>query len=375
MTQAARETQQRQSYYRPQTNVPDAENFSCFATLDAHKGSVTSIKFSPAGGASRFVSGSADATARLWDTERGAEIAAVDCGFKSERGAVACVDVSKDGATLVTSSDDFNARLWDTRAPHTPVQVFQGHKHVVSSCSFAPNGNTIATGSFDETVKLWDQRMGKCDHTIAAHTQPVTCVQFSKGSVRPNLATTSMDGTCRIWSSHSRECLRTITPLDASQGLAPVASVRFTPNNQYVLLNSLHNKILLFDPVINSGTGTSTAPAGAAGATADAAVLPVLKKSYEGHLNTRSSLRSVFMTRCSDGAKLVLSGSEDHHVYVWNLNSRDLVGVLRGRDKDTTGGEGAQGHSDAVVGIDASEVASIVVTGSKDTTVKVWKRD
>ena len=70
----------------------------------------------------------------------------------------------------------------------------------------------------------------------------------------------------------------------------------------------------------------------------------------------------------------MLSGSEDHHVYVWNLNSRELVGVLRGRDKGTTGGEGAQGHSDEVMGIDASDVASIVVTGSKDTTVKVWKR-
>lgn len=298
------------SYYRPQSTVRDAEGFSCEKTLTVHDDMVTSIRFAPDG--NKFASGSGDGTARMWDLERGMDVIKVDNGqdnAKEENGAITCVDVGKDGVFLVTSSDDFKSRMWDTRAPKAPVHVFHGHTHVVSSCSFAPTGQMIATGSFDETVRLWDPRTGTTSAVIPAHSQPVTCVQFSKGSVRPNLATTSFDGTCRIWSSHSRECLRTIVPTNEKGERAPVTSVRFTPNNQYVLLNSLHNKILLFDPLVENSN-----PPDMPGQNPDAVVLPVLKKTYEGHLNNRISLKSVFMTRCTDGSKLVLSGSEDHHV-------------------------------------------------------------
>lgn len=377
------------SSFREQKDVPDAEKFSCAATLLGHTGTVTGVKFAPDG--TKFASASADSTARMWDVERGVELVVVDvkqdlCGEDRPFGAITGVDVNRDGVTFVTSSDDRKARLWDTRAPRAPVQVYVGHTDAVSTCSFAPNGSTIATGSFDETVRLWEQRTGTCDAIIPAHVQPVMCVQFSKGSVRPKFATASMDGTCRIWSSHTRECLRTIVPTNDKGERAPVASVRFTPNNQYVMMNSLHNKILLFDPMIG-GTSGAGATANAAlqveqeddSGGKDTAVLPQLKKTYEGHLNTRMNTKSVFMTRCSDGAKLVLSGSEDHHVYVWSLNSRELVGVLRGVTTHTDAmgsGSGGKhvGHSDSVLGIDASEVAPIVATGGKDNLVKVWKR-
>ncbi len=64
-------------------------------------------------------------------------------------------------------------------------------------------------------------------------------------------------------------------------------------------------------------------------------------------------------------------------VYVWSLNSRELLGLLRGVEKGCGGGKGdAQGHCDAIIGIDASEAAPVVVTGGgpRDRTVKVWVR-
>ena len=65
---------------------------------------------------------------------------------------------------------------------------------------------------------------------------------------------------------------------------------------------------------------------------------------------------------------------------MWSLNSRELVGILRGVEMGS-GGDGRQGehhgHCDKVFGVDASEMAPIVVTGGgpRDRTVKVWVRD
>lgn len=303
------------SYYRAQSDVRDAAGFSCVRTLSgpsAHSGAVTSLRFVSAD-VNRFISGSEDGTARMWDVESGKVIATVenDSKKKEESGAITGVDVGQGADVIVTSDDNFKAKLWDLRTPKAPVHVFNGHTHVVTSCSFAPTGQMIATGSFDETARLWDPRTGSTIAVIPAHSEPVTCVQFSKGSVRPNLATTSLDGTCRIWSSHSRECLRTIVPTNDGGDRAPVTSVRFTPNNQYVLMNSLHNKILLFDPRLDPLSNGNLSAANVPGHRLEH---PLLKKTYEGHMNTRISMKSVFMTRCTDGAKLVLSGSEDHHV-------------------------------------------------------------
>jgi hypothetical protein len=76
-------------------------------------------------------------------------------------------------------------------------------------------------------------------------------------------------------------------------------------------MNSLHNKILLFDPRLDPLSNGNLSAANVPGHRLEH---PLLKKTYEGHMNTRISMKSVFMTRCTDGAKLVLSGSEDHHV-------------------------------------------------------------
>jgi COMPASS component SWD3 len=353
------------SLYRDRGDLPDAPGFSCVATWEGHSDMVTSVKFAEDG--ARVVSGSADATACLWDVEKGSKLAVLEVESSIEQnGGITCVDFAGDGATLVTSSDDRMARLWDTRAPNSPASIFKGHTHVVSSCSLAPSGHALATGSFDETVRLWDVRKGGCVGVIPAHSDPVLCVKYSRGHVRPHFASTSMDGTCRIWSSHTKECLRTILPTNEKSERAPVVSARFTPNNQYVMMNSLHNKILLFDPVIDGRQET-------ANRQEDQGPIPVLKKTYEGHLNRNISLKSVFMTRCEDGAKLVLSGSEDHHVYAWSLNTRECVGLLRGRaGRDAEG----DGHCDVVMGIDASEGRPLVATGGgpADRAVKLWAK-
>ena len=346
------------SDYRAREDLPNAPGFGLRSTLNGHTDIVTSVRFTPDG--RKIGSGSADATAKVWDVETGGVLSNLPNPSTLEGGGMTEVDWNWDGVTMATSSDDHMARLWDTRSSEKCVMTFVGHTHLVTSCSFARSGNIIATGSFDESVRLWDVRNGGCISMIPAHSDPVLSVQFSGGAVRPLLATSSMDGSCRIWSSYTKTCLRTVYP-GGVVDRTPVTSVQFTPNNQYVLMNTLKSTALLFDPCVNMHDEQ----------TPDITKRPILKKTYEGHLNKKHYIGSVFMTKTSDGSKFVISASEDHHAYVWSLNTRECLGILRGRPSAESNGEG---HCDFVSSIHTSQVTPHVVTGggAADCTIKIW---
>jgi WD40 repeat protein len=65
------------------------------------------------------------------------------------------VAFAPDGKTVVTSSADRTARLWDV-ATGKESRVFTGHTDTVLSVTFATDGRTVVTGSVDNTVRLWD---------------------------------------------------------------------------------------------------------------------------------------------------------------------------------------------------------------------------
>ena len=49
-----------------------------------------------------------------------------------------------------------------------------------------------------------------------------------------------------------------------------------------------------------------------------------LLKSYKGHSNTLYQIDAKFVKNKKTGRDMILSGSEDGHVYGWDLNSQNL---------------------------------------------------
>ena len=70
---------------------------------------VVSSSFSPDG--SRFVTGSLDNTAKVWDANGGAELLTL----KGRTDPLYSASFSPDGSRIVTGSDDKTAKVWDTR--------------------------------------------------------------------------------------------------------------------------------------------------------------------------------------------------------------------------------------------------------------------
>jgi len=78
---------------------------------------------------------------------------------------VSSVRFSADGRYVLTGSGDATARLWDLSTGKT-VRIFSGHSDRVSAVDFSPDNRFIVTGSWDGTAKLWKVSSGNESATL-----------------------------------------------------------------------------------------------------------------------------------------------------------------------------------------------------------------
>lgn len=154
----------------PPRRLEPGYNHQC---LIGHSGPVYSVAWTPC---SRYlVSGSADGTARLWDTVLGAGVSV----YRDHRQPIWSVAFNPVGVYFATASADGTARLWSTHSAHQ-LRMFAGHVGDVHVVSWHRNGNLLATAGVDKSVRLWEAATGKQVRSFVAHTGSVYAVAFSR---------------------------------------------------------------------------------------------------------------------------------------------------------------------------------------------------
>ncbi|KAG6919042.1 hypothetical protein DXG01_009752 [Tephrocybe rancida] len=137
-------------------------------------------------------------------------------GHGDEINQIKC---NPSGTRLASCSDDMTARVWNVDNLHNndsipglvasdAVVTLSGHKHSVSTIGWCPDPTIgphplLATSSFDGTARLWDSVTGKCLKVFNDHKRPVYTLSFS-----PNgrwLATGSGDGWLHVYNVISHE--------------------------------------------------------------------------------------------------------------------------------------------------------------------------
>ena len=237
-----------------------------------HKLQVTCVEFSPDG--SRLATGSADATARIWDPVTARQVGPA---LRHDSGVLG-IAFHPDGRRIATCSDDNTARLWDI-ATGEPLTAQLKHGGNVPCVAIGPRGRFILTASNDGTAQLWDvgpprdapsiekrplakgsppaathvwwssdrshcvvaegsqsarirDAGGKDEGRLLHHGGPVTFAAFSPDGTR--VVTTSEDCTCRLWDVATGELL--VPPL---KHLGSVYSAAFSPDSRsYVITAS-----------------------------------------------------------------------------------------------------------------------------------------
>jgi len=121
--------------------------------LVSHEGYLASCKFFHS--SSKMLTASADATALMWDVERG-DILDTFAEHKSN-----LIDVQLVGKNnFLSSSTDKTIKLWDARtsAKKGSLQTLTGHRGDVNGITVLPGGNSLVSCSEDGTVRVWDLR-------------------------------------------------------------------------------------------------------------------------------------------------------------------------------------------------------------------------
>jgi transcription initiation factor TFIID subunit 5 len=186
---------------------PDTAKYSSGAALAVYRGHapsapVWSVSFAPCG--YYFASSGADATARIWTTDRTVPVRLLT-GHSSMN--VNCIEWHPNCNYVITGSDDKTARLWDVQSGRT-VRLLSGCSSGVNAVEIDPSGRFAAVAEYSGIICLWDLGTGKkvtefrCRRTdsrrfTAVDNVAVHALSFSACGTA--LATGGDDCCIRIW--------------------------------------------------------------------------------------------------------------------------------------------------------------------------------
>ncbi|KAI9885544.1 MAG: hypothetical protein M1823_002643 [Watsoniomyces obsoletus] len=161
---------------------------SLVQTFDAHGYEVLDIAVSQDN--ARFTSVGGDKQVFLWDVATARTLRR----FAGHFGRVNAVDFGGEGDSVVVSgSFDATVRLWDCKSQSTkPIQVLEEAKDSVSTLQVI--GHEICTGSVDGRVRVYDLRMGMIYVDVIG--APVTSLRQTKDGNA--LLVSTLDNTIRL---------------------------------------------------------------------------------------------------------------------------------------------------------------------------------
>ncbi len=211
-----------------------------------------------------------------------------------------------------------------------------GHTAEVWGVAYHPDGMQVATSSSDGTIKLWDSSSGRELRTLARDDIPVFFIAYNPDGTR--LAAAYADGTVTVWSLETGQVLQTL-----SGHVDLVFDVAFSPDGKYLATGSVDQTAKIWD--VQTGEALLTL------------------SGYERLVN--------YVAFSPDG-NLLAAGGEDGSVRIWDTATLLSEGLTA--STDTTGRElvnlqvAGGSHNGATFSPDGKYLA----TGTETGLVKVW---
>ena len=220
------------------------------------------------------------------------------------------------------------------------VHTLVGHSQAVTSIAFSPDGATLASGSEDKTIEMWKLDAGKRWYTLTGHSDWVTCVAFSPDGA--TLASGGRDKTIQIWDLNKGKWWYALRGHEDR-----VYAVAFSRDGQVLASGSRDKTVQLWN--LNKGRPMSVLTGHAGGVEAVA---------------------------FSPGGEFLASGSRDKTVQLWDWqNGRSICTLAEHGDWVRAIAFAATSSSISPLSQGGAGGGSILATGSRDGTAKLWRVD
>eukprot|EP00090_Calanus_glacialis_P013359 TRINITY_DN219_c0_g1_i1.p1 TRINITY_DN219_c0_g1~~TRINITY_DN219_c0_g1_i1.p1 ORF type:complete len:490 (-),score=146.83 TRINITY_DN219_c0_g1_i1:545-2014(-) len=127
--------------------------------------------------------------------------------------SINCMCLSEDGSMLVTGSEDATARMWATKTEETEcLGVLKGHSSYINCVGV--HDTFVITGGADSTIRKWDMTTCECLFVYEGHTSRIQKILLTGDFI----FSSSFDKTSKAWlfdvselgeGNEERACIRT----------------------------------------------------------------------------------------------------------------------------------------------------------------------
>jgi WD40 repeat protein len=238
---------------------------------------------------------------------------------------------------ILASGSRGETKLWDLSKGEL-IDTLSEHPWIVSglvddvnSIAFSPDGHTLVSVGADSKVKIWHVGALELIDILHKHNGVVRCVAFTPDGRM--VATGGDDRKVLFWDLMERQVVIALSLDDtAAHSLALSRDGKTLVTGSYRKIKVWHTDQLTESKALQE-------------------IEPLHSLTGHSHI-----VRSLIIS--ADGQWLI-SGSWDHTVKIWHLETGKLVRTFKG-------------HTDRVYAIALSPDEQIIASGSADKTIKLW---
>jgi len=278
---------------------------------------------------------------------------------------VRSVSWSPDGEKFVSGSSDSTATIWEVKSGK-PLRKLLGHRNRVLSVAWSPDSRWIFTGGEDNIIFVWDAGTGIIVDSLKDHNRDVNGLVFSNDGKK--ILSGGREGKALIWDVESRKIICSIPRYNYGLCWSPDDSRVLTGHGNNIYIWDAENGAPLdtlsghseYIRTLDWSPNGSKILSGSRDNTVRKWEWDSLAKEWMASPAIQAHRGEVLSVAWSPDGDTFLTASFDSTTLLWDTKTGNQTGAL-------------MGHKGYVLSADWSPDGTKIVTGAHDNTAKVWQ--
>lgn len=319
-------------------------------TYRNHKGSVTTVAWSPAGDV--VASGDEYGNVSIWKPSTGETL--VSLSLHQPTGAqhhdlltgayssIQSLSWSPNGQQLAIAKSNGILFIWDIRK-RAVILTYENYMNT-GITAWSPNGKYIATSNNGLDMQIWDAGTTRqvADLCLPVHANSIFAFTWSPDS--RYIATGSPSAMLVFYDTATGKQVYKYDYIKY-QTIEDVSVAAWSPNGKFIVVGGRYG-VINNDDLNNNVAGLM--------------VFPAMKDTYDASLSYDNYSWWVSTVEWSPDSKFIASASRDTTVQVWDVSTGQANLTYTG-------------HTGVVNAVSWSPDGQLIASGSDDGTVQVWK--